>query len=373
MKLHLTILVAALAAGSAQASDPFIAHEWGTFTSVATEDGNPVQWAPLSGVPDLPCFVAHLGGQFSKYVPGLVRMETPVLYFYAPQAMTLSVHVQFPQGWMSEWYPRATKVTPADADHGPDFRNGSLEWDGVKLHPGTNPVFPTGDSPSRYYAARNTDASPLEIAGQSEKMIFYRGVGNFAVSLRPKYASDGKLEIRNAGSQTIPAAILFESHDGKIGYRMIGPIKDVVQVTPPELNGDLNQLRSELVGVLLEFGLYKKEALAMLETWHDSWFEEGARVLEIVPRAQVDQWLPLTIAPAPGETARVFVGRIEILSPRTRQTIENAVNHRDRETLAKFGRFLGPFLDQMESSYRASALNLVSSIHPPANPAACVP
>src|SRR5271155_3470324 len=98
MKLHLTILVAALAAGSAHASDPFIAHEWGTFTSVASEDGNPVQWAPLSGPPDLPCFVAHLGGPFSKYVPGLVRMETPVLYFYAPQAMTLSVHVQFPQG-----------------------------------------------------------------------------------------------------------------------------------------------------------------------------------------------------------------------------------------------------------------------------------
>ena len=38
-------------------------HEWGTFTSVAGEDGDPVSWAPLSGPSDLPCFVHRLGGR----------------------------------------------------------------------------------------------------------------------------------------------------------------------------------------------------------------------------------------------------------------------------------------------------------------------
>ena len=41
-----------------------------------------------------------------------VRMETPVIYFYAEQETTVSVDVQFRQGLITEWYPSAT-VTPA--------------------------------------------------------------------------------------------------------------------------------------------------------------------------------------------------------------------------------------------------------------------
>ena len=32
-------------------------HEWGTFTSVAGEDGAALQWRPLEGQSDLPSFV----------------------------------------------------------------------------------------------------------------------------------------------------------------------------------------------------------------------------------------------------------------------------------------------------------------------------
>jgi hypothetical protein len=35
---------------------------------------------------------------------------------------------------------------------------------------------------------------------------------------------------------------------------------------------------------LVEFGLYRKEAEPMVETWRDSWFEEGIRLFYIVPR-----------------------------------------------------------------------------------------
>ena len=31
-------------------------HEWGTFTSVAAEDGTAVDWVPQQGPRDLPCF-----------------------------------------------------------------------------------------------------------------------------------------------------------------------------------------------------------------------------------------------------------------------------------------------------------------------------
>jgi len=36
---------------------PLIVHEWGTFTSIAGADGTAVEWLPLAGPADLPCFV----------------------------------------------------------------------------------------------------------------------------------------------------------------------------------------------------------------------------------------------------------------------------------------------------------------------------
>src|SRR5207244_2948666 len=99
-------------------------HEWGTFTTVAGVDGKPIDWLPLGGPSDLPCFVEHFDNNtLYKYSPDLgarlsyseartrlktkVRMETPVLYFYAPREHTVSVHVDFDKGLTTEWYPHA--------------------------------------------------------------------------------------------------------------------------------------------------------------------------------------------------------------------------------------------------------------------------
>ncbi len=132
-----------------------------------------------------------------------------------------------------------------------------------------------------------------------------------------------------------------------MGYRIARNVEGTVTLDSPELTGDLAQLRKDLTGVLIDAGLYQKEALAMIETWHDSWFEEGSRVFYIMPRGEVDSVLPLTIAPEPGKTTRVFVGRVEVLSPATRETIAAAVSNHDVAALAKFGRFLIPFVNQM--------------------------
>ena len=53
----------------------------------------------------------------------------------------------------------------------------------------------------------------------------------------------------------------------------------------------------------------------MLETWRDSWFEEGLRVFYVLPRAATDAALPLTIDPKPDELVRVLVGRVEVITP----------------------------------------------------------
>src|SRR5205823_13797272 len=75
------------------------------------------------------------------------------------------------------------------------------------------------------------------------------------------------------------------------------------------------------------------EAHAMLKTWRDSWFEEGSRLIYIVPRGFIDKVLPLGIDPEPGKIERVFVGRLEIITPATARTIETALASNDKVTL----------------------------------------
>ena len=335
-----------------------IAHEWGTFTSVAARAGNQVRWAPFSGSPDLPCFVSRLGPvRFKYFAGGSIRMETPVIYFYSRKPATLSVHVGFPHGWITEWYPKATKVWPTlDAIATPvPLTEGEIGWAQVKVQPGPDPAYPTTTGGSHYYAARNTDASPIQVEDQHEKLIFYRGIGNFLVPLRPKFTDDGNVVIASAIDEPIGFAMLFENHGGKIGYRIVRNIRENTQIAPPELTAEAAEVHKELAGALTEAGLYRREALAMVETWKDSWFEEGTRVFYLAPRSLVDAELPLQIKPAPTEVARVFVGRVEMLSPWMESEIKSSLERGDVPGLARFGRFLEPFLQQM--SLRGAGLN----------------
>ena len=328
-----------------------VVHEWGTFTSVATETGAPARWAPLSGAADLPCFVAKLGPRnFKDIASGLVRMETPVLYFYSQQPVTLSVRVGFPEGWITEWYPNASRVSPAEAGPGATLqhRNGEIVWNDVHVAPGLNPQLPVSHGPSHYFAARATDSAPVRIGTQWEKLIFYRGVGSFSVPLRPVITPQGRVKIANIGAETVPLVILFEKRGGKVGYRTASGLKNETELGFPELTNDLAELRAGLTNHLVEFGLYRKEAAAMVETWRDSWFEEGMRLFYIVPREMVDRVLPLDIQPAPSAVVRVFVGRVELLSPGTRERIKSLATANDTKALQQIGRFLGPFVTQME-------------------------
>jgi hypothetical protein len=99
--------------------------------------------------------------------------------------------------------------------------------------------------------------------------------------------------------------------------------------------------------MLVARGLYEDEARAMVQTWSDSWFEEGSRLIYIVPSHFVNTILPLSIHPAPTQTVRVFVGRFELITPATEKAIQTAFESGDDVTLRKYGRFLEPILMQM--------------------------
>ena len=88
----------------------------------------------------------------------------------------------------------------------------------------------------------------------------------------------------------------------------------------------------------------------MVETWRDSWFEEGLRVLYLVPREFVDGVLPLTIRPEPRQVARIFMGRAELLAPERREALAVALSVRDVDAMKSYGRFLTAFAREVAPS-----------------------
>ena len=67
----------------------------------------------------------------------------------------------------------------------------------------------------------------------------------------------------------------------------------------------------------------------------------------IVPRAAIDDVLPLDVSPAPASVARVFVGRIELITPAMVEEVGAALRNRDRAPILKYGRFLRPIVARL--------------------------
>src|SRR6266849_3056542 len=245
-----TILMAASTV-STEPSDLTV-HEWGTFTSVAGEDGSAVDWDALGCKDDLPGFVNDFGYRGFKWqLTGTVRMETPVVYFYSSRELDARVKVAFPQGLITEWYPQAEyevyqksrvdgsvrRLEPTLNGIDTSLRSltGAIEWRNIKVRPDAAPALPVESGPSGYYAARGTDAAPIAVGDQHEKFLFYRGVGRFPVPLSARVSGAGKILVENRGHDPVPSVILFENRGGRLGYRNAGAIGDPVTLDAPSL------------------------------------------------------------------------------------------------------------------------------------------
>jgi hypothetical protein len=296
LALTLTLLVAT-AAGA------FTVHEWGTFTSRHGADGVAQLWNPLEAVTDLPRFVNVNPRIPKRVIEGNVRMETPVLYFYADARTTVSVDVDFPRGTMSEWYPRVKRT-----------RDG-IRWPKVTVLPGATASLPDEGAPSHYYAARNTEAAIVRCRyngkTQHEKFLFYRGVGTFDLPLAARVDGD---DVVVRAAPGVSRVVVVERRGDVLGHSAhdVAPGETSVPRPAPGVDTRL-AFEADLAGLLVAEGLYEAEARAMIDTWRDTWSADGIRVLYMVPRAFTDAVLPLRITPAPDDTVRVLVGRAELV------------------------------------------------------------
>jgi len=185
-------------------------------------------------------------------------------------------------------------------------------------------------------------------------------------------AATGRMTVENTGTEALQHLFLLRIENGRGMFHYL-PALAAGQKVGAQLvltGGDLplerlvDQIGKALGQRLVQEGLFSDEAQAMVNTWSRSYFRtEGTRVLYLVPRAQIDQTLPLQIqaytprgAVAPTHLERVFVGRVECLTPEEEARIETWLRDLGssdagraaaaRAGLVALGRFAEPHLQR---------------------------
>lgn len=358
-------------------SDPFVVHEWGTFTSFQGANGLSVEGLQHE-TEALPGFVhsrvdartspLSIYGDESRDVPVrhcTGKMETPVIYFHSASARRVKVHVGF-GGLLTQWYPAASSATPAftgreQHDLGA-VAQSSLDWD-LDIVPRTSalPAIPHVEARSDWQKARAVDAAYVRSTGSTEadQYVFYRGLMRSVTQPRVMPRNDDEVTIVNASPNAIAAMFVLDMKKTK--GRFVSAFATDPGSRNLSLAGVPERAKAEVVAeveramtsALVSQGLYADEARAMVSTWSETWFSaEGNRVLYLVPRPVTDATLPITISPRPDELVRVMVGRVEYLTPTKDAEVSAAmlaisdpdVKRRDAgfARLAKLGRFVEP-------------------------------
>jgi hypothetical protein len=383
-KLSLSVFLTALAA-AVPTQAKLTVHEWGTFTVLQAPDGSTLQWYLASkDIAPLPSFVSHarqgfqvlgktgtaqrrVNGQWVGPSPYAVRMETPVIYFYPDAPMDVKVDVNFPEGQITEFFPKAQTgptgaswqgrlmpVTPESLKTVPDAtgpqgrhyaaaRAVPEAW----LYRNAVPMAPfkpaPGPSPSAHPMIELLPPPQIknESVSGTDHFIFYRGAGNrVPMNLSAITKDDHTFTLRNRQKETVPVLFVLRVADRKSTWKRVdnlqqwNPLQEhqIVQVSLPDTSEPLAtstaQLKTEMLSALEKEGLTKSEAAAMVATWDNLWFEEpGTRVLAVLPQPWVDTALPLQITPKPDSLERVFVARLELISNVQQNALAALLDH----------------------------------------------
>ncbi|MNL10469.1 hypothetical protein D3C87_1312680 [compost metagenome] len=296
------------------------------------------------------------------------KMETPVVYFYSDKAQPVRFDVWFPGGVISQSYP-APLVSLPKAVPGVELKNGFARYD-LNILKDSN-LTPPAVSPQDIYShARNTKADLVQSGSEVEKFIFYRGLGEFKTKLKTT-SQAGQLQLRNVGSDTIPAAFVIYTDGAQrgalipLGALAVGKTANIEAQAIAQLKATnesqavfLKQARTQLLNALTAAGLYHDEAVSMVDTWEHGYFKTpGLRVLYVLGNHEVESILPIQVTPQPEELHRVFVGRIEVLLDSQEEQILNEVLHKGRQyDVARLGRMAHPILSRIREVAKTKGL-----------------
>ena len=376
----------------------FIVHEWGTDTIVVGSDGS-LQRGLHHEEEDLPSFVYDRikAGMLMGATPSVtIKMETPVTYFYSPGPLLVNARVEFPKGVLTQWYPGVTTFLPPVAAAGsvtypalPDaledpaldvrfpfvgemcrakyasLSGGLLDWGNFSIQGrGVTPEKAPPSAPLERFGwgyARAVDANLLEMpSGESERFLFYRGLGEFDLPVKIQAGDAATVKLTNGFAEPVAHVFLlnvtrdhgvFAEHSEGIAPGTT--LEDSV----PSLDGAasvdeyLSRLSDAVTDALDATGLYHDEAIAMVNTWRRQWFRTpGVRALYLVPQSWTDQSIPLTVSPKPDATVRVMLIRAELITKGQEAADVSALSAFDTDPasgaayFADLGRFAEPRL-----------------------------
>jgi hypothetical protein len=396
--LSVAIILLPMTTVAQQQTAPLVVHEWGTFTALQNEQGEQLMGINVD-TEHVPSFVHNLSPDLlnrallssdhwvfrQKAVPKhhpqvSMRLETPVIYFYPPKdsklPLELNVDVKFRGGWITEFYPKPKVHEPQSNPRDPfDFQGlspksmGHISWNQLQI--GTQAAGPKTNS-HVWVAPRKVNAANISTAAdEHEKYLFYRGVGQQIAPIKVCTIAQGEqLQISGTFPQLvssgttaiIPKLWLMETREnGKIAYRTIATLQIDSQDIAPKIlsakrrfaDSDFNLenralLEAEMKAALLEEGLFPNEAIALLSTWQQAYFESpGLRLFYCVPRLWTDHFLPLAIS-VDAKITRVMVGRVELISDQQRTVLQKlAAGEISKEDwLAKIPQF-SPSLEKL--------------------------
>jgi hypothetical protein len=324
----------------------------------------------------------------SKGVPSChldvtMRLETPVLYFHLPADTAslrgVTVAARFRGGWLSEHYPAgavyAPGITAGEAGIGRlrPGTVGTLVWKNLEVGvDGAGPATPA----HVWTAPRAVQAQAVRtLSGETEKFLFYRGVGHIdaplvavqdaaagqlILSSRLPHALAGQAPLQVGGLWLVDVRL-----DGSIAFRLIPPLtvkgaRGVAAAVPLRFgpadydSANRNRLATSLRQALVAAGLFEDEAQALLSTWELSYFKSaGLRVFFLVPQEWTDFYLPLTVS-VDSHITRVMVGRIELVTPEQRRGLQQIAQMSAQKIASEAQRMQESFRARLMASMTAA-------------------
>ena len=283
-----------------QVDGAFRVHEWGLIPLEEAGSKNPARNLGA----DLPDFAKRKVEDGGVLIPPTAK---PVLYFYKSGCTYFSpdIRISAPGGRICYFWPPGNCPDASTLF----WRHNilSLAKDPAKARP-----VPKGHW---FEKARDTDSlwltvhAPAVKGGQveeTERFLFYDGFVPYTSPLKLDDWKDGPLKITHAGTDPLHDLMLIRNRDGKTRLAHIGSLA-------PKGTGTLDVRPCEdptatLTKLLVQAGLYEKEAAGMAAIWKKDLFErEGDWLLWRLDPKTIDTLQPLTIKPKPAEVVRVHL------------------------------------------------------------------
>jgi hypothetical protein len=218
----------------------------------------------------------------------------PVIYFHAPREVPVTIRVGFHNGTPWLFYPGGTPGRVND--------DAGLVFSG-RVVPGGRANAPRVERGHFWNHLRAaSDSVFLASNGESEGFVFYDGPSEVARAITATRSGDAV----TLSSPFLQTAYLVAA--GKVVEVRPHPSVSISFASVARTGKSARTFERTMTSALVERGLTRAEATALVRTWRHELFEEQRpHLVSFVTREAYDRALPISFAPYPVDLVRVGV------------------------------------------------------------------